>query len=96
MHLTLISLNQDFPILRREDLTGKPAVLYSQTSSRPQGVARELPKQQSSDCLTHDVRVFYARCASVCAQWARGRKGEGSDDWLFTHYLFSVVFIKLK
>ena len=31
--------------------TGKPAVLYSQTSSRPCGVARELPTQQSCDCL---------------------------------------------
>ena len=31
--------------------TGKPAVLYSQTSSRPFGVARELPTQQSCDCL---------------------------------------------
>ena len=33
-----------------------------------------------SDCFMHGVRVFYARCASVCAPWARGRKGEGSDD----------------
>ena len=32
--------------------TGKPAVLYSQTSSRPFGVARELPTQQSCDYLT--------------------------------------------
>ena len=31
--------------------TGKPAVLYSQTSSRPCGVARELPTQQSCDYL---------------------------------------------
>ena len=31
--------------------TGKPAVLYSQTSSRPCGVARELPTQQSCDCF---------------------------------------------
>ena len=30
----------------------------------------------------HDVRVFDARCAIVYAPWARGRKGEGSDDWL--------------
>ena len=35
--------------------TGKPAVLYSQTSSRPCGVARELPTQQSCDCLTQQV-----------------------------------------
>ena len=36
------------------DLTGKPAVLYSQTSSRPYGVARELPTQQSCDYLSAD------------------------------------------
>ena len=29
-----------------------------------------------------ESRLFYARCAIVCAPWARGRKGEGSDDWL--------------
>ena len=45
MHLSLLSLNQDFPLLRREDLKpGRPG-LYSQTSSRPCGVARELPTQ---------------------------------------------------
>ena len=39
------------PLLRREDLKpGRPG-LYSQTSSRPCGVARELPTQQSCDCL---------------------------------------------
>ena len=41
--------------------TGKPAVLYSQTSSRPCGVARELPTQQSCDCL--------------CAEGAAAREG---------------------
>ena len=29
-----------------------------------------------------ELRLFYARCASVDAPRARGRKGEGSDDWL--------------
>ena len=101
--------------------TGKPAVLYSQTSFNfvdfrlrsaehsseldallslarefaPCGVARELPtqqscdclcaegaaaregcdclKQQSCECLTHDMRVFDALCASVCAPRARLR-----------------------
>ena len=39
------------PLLRREDLKpGRPG-LYSQTSARPCGVARELPTQQSCDCL---------------------------------------------
>ena len=39
------------PLLRREDLKpGRPG-LYSQTSSRPCGVARELPTQQGCDCF---------------------------------------------
>ena len=39
------------PLLRREDIKpGRPG-LYSQTSARPCGVARELPTQQSCDCL---------------------------------------------
>ena len=29
-----------------------------------------------------ESRLFYARCASVDAPRARGRKGEGRDDWL--------------
>ena len=49
------------PLLRREDLKpGRPG-LYSQTSSRPSGVARELPTQQSCDCL--------------CAEGAAAREG---------------------
>ena len=32
--------------------------------------------------LARELRVFDARCAIVCALRARGRKGEGSDDWL--------------
>ena len=30
--------------------------------------------------LARELRVFDARCAGVYAPWARGRKGEGSDD----------------
>ena len=37
MHLTLLSLNQDFPLLRREGLKAWPG-LYEQTSSRPKGL----------------------------------------------------------
>ena len=49
------------PLLRREDLKpGRPG-LYSQTSARPCGVARELPTQQSCDCL--------------CAEGAAAREG---------------------
>ena len=49
--------------------TGKPAVLYSQTSSRPCGVARELPTQQSRDCLTQQG------CDCLCAEGAAAREG---------------------
>ena len=48
--------------------TGKPAVLYSQTSSRPCGVARELPTQQSRDCLTQQS------CDCLCAEGAAARE----------------------
>ena len=38
MNLSLLSLNQDFPLLRRKDLKpGRPG-LYSQTSARPKGL----------------------------------------------------------
>ena len=49
--------------------TGKPAVLYSQTSSRPCGVARELPTQQSCDCLKQQS------CDCLCAEGAAAREG---------------------
>ena len=49
--------------------TGKPAVLYSQTSSRPCGVARELPTQQRRDCLTQQS------CDCLCAEGAAAREG---------------------
>ena len=74
------------PLLRREDLKpGRPG-LYSQTSSRPVGVARE--------CLRN-------RVASVCAPRARLHKGGVIDDCLliidYSHiYNLSAVFIKLK
>ena len=42
--------------------TGKPAVLYSQTSSRPCGVARELPTQQSCDCLCAEGAAARESC----------------------------------
>ena len=62
MQLTLLSLNQDFPILRREDLKpGRPG-LYSQTSARPVGVARG---------------VLRNRVANVYAPWAPIRMGDG-------------------
>ena len=93
--------------------TGKPAVLYSQTSFNfvdfrlrsaehsseldallslarkfaPQGVARDCLRNRIAIVLrtmceyfTHDVRVFYARCAIVYAPWARLRKGKDIGD----------------
>ena len=56
-----LHLSPKSSLLRREDLKpGRPG-LYSQTSSRPCGVARELPTQQSCDCL--------------CAEGAAAREG---------------------
>ena len=50
------------PLLRREDLKpGRPG-LYSQTSSRPCGVARELPTQQSCDCLCAEGAAARESC----------------------------------
>ena len=80
------------PILRREDLTGKPAVLYSQASfncvdSRLHSaehsnefdallsLAREFAHKGLLvviDAIA--LRLFDARCASVCAPRARMRK----------------------
>ena len=55
---------------------GRPG-LYSQTSSRPCGVARELPTQQSCDCLKQQS------CDCLCAEGAAGLLGaaarEGCD-----------------
>ena len=66
------------PILRREDLTGKPAVLYSQTSFnfvdfrlRSAEHSSELDALLS---LARELRLFYARCAIVYAPRAPMRK----------------------
>ena len=77
------------PLLRREDLKpGRPG-LYEQTSSRPQGVARVLPTQQSCDCLTQQS------CECLCAEGAAahseadGYSGAdvhaGADGRIFVH-----------
>ena len=47
---------------------GRPG-LYSQTSSRPCGVARELPTQQSCDCLKQQS------CDCLCAEGAAAHVG---------------------
>ena len=55
------------PLLRREDLKpGRPG-LYSQTSSRPCGVARELPTQQSCDYLSAEGAAAHIAVHSI--QW---------------------------
>ena len=63
------------PLLRREDLKpGRPG-LYSQTSSRPCGVARELPTQQSCDCLCAEGAAAHVGAAGLLGAAAR----EGCD-----------------
>ena len=71
------------PLLRREDLKpGRPG-LYSQTSSRPCGVARELPTQQSCDCLCAEGAAAQEGCDCLtqqsrdclCAEGAAAREG---------------------
>ena len=60
------------PLLRREDLKpGRPG-LYSQTSSRPCGVARELPTQQSCDCL---IQVHSIQWLSRNIEKVKGKPG---------------------
>ena len=62
-----LHLSPKSSLLRREDLKpGRPG-LYEQTSSRPCGVARELPTQQSCECL----------CAEGAA--AQGNEVKGAD-----------------
>ena len=77
MHLTLLSLNQDFPILRREDLKpGRPG-LYSQTSSNFVDFRLRSAEHSSEldalHLLARELRLFDARCASVDAPRARLR-----------------------
>ena len=80
------------PILRREDLKpGRPG-LYSQTSSRPCGVARELPTQQSCDCLTQQSCdcltqqgcdcLTQQSCDCLCAEGAAAHIAVHSIQWL--------------
>ena len=51
-----------------EDLTGTPAVLFSQTSSRPFGVAR--------DYLRNRVAIVYAPMAPLRNRWYADATGE--------------------
>ena len=63
------------PLLRREDLKpGRPG-LYSQTSSRPCGVARELPTQQSCDCLCAEGAAARESCDCLTREGAAGLLG---------------------
>ena len=55
---------------------GRPG-LYEQTSSRPYGVARELPTQQSCDYLTQQS------CECLCAE---GAADALIDNWLFNQW----------
>ena len=53
------------PILRREDLTGKPAVLYSQASSRPVGVARGYRRNRVASVLRNKIASVLNKIAIV-------------------------------
>ena len=61
LHLSLLN---PLPPQEGKDLKPGRLGLYEQTSSRPQGVARRLPTQQSCDCLTQ------YNCDCLCAEGA--------------------------
>ena len=52
---------------------GRPG-LYSQASSRPVGVARELPTQQSCDCLCAEGAAAQESCDCLCSEGAAARE----------------------
>ena len=67
------------PLLRREDLKpGRPG-LYSQTSARPCGVARELPTQQSCDCLCAEGAAARECCDCLTREGCDCLTQEGCD-----------------
>ena len=61
LHLSLLN---PLPPQEGKDLKPGRLGLYEQTSSRPQGVARELLTQQSCECLTQ------YNCECLCAEGA--------------------------
>ena len=70
------------PLLRREDLKpGRPG-LYSQTSSRPCGVARELPTQQSCDCLCAEGAAAREGCDCLVSEGVAAHIAVHSIQWL--------------
>ena len=73
------------PLLRREDLKpGRPG-LYSQTSSRPCGVARELPTQQSCDCLCAEGAAAREGCDYLKQQSCDYLSAEGAAAHIAVH-----------
>ena len=103
IHLSLLSLNQDFspeeglhlsllnPLPPQEGKDLKPGRLglYSQTSSRPQGVARELLTQQSCDCLTQQS------CECLCAEGAAAHTGAAARSGAASHSIQILVSVDL-
>ena len=67
LHLSLLN---PLPPQEGKDLKPGRLGLYEQTSSRPQGVARELLTQQSCECLTQ------YNCECLCAEGAGAHSGE--------------------
>ena len=65
--------------------TGKPAVLYSQASSRPCGVARELPTQQSCECLCAEGAAAREGCDCLKQQGCDCLGSEGAAAHIAVH-----------
>ncbi len=75
---------------------GRPG-LYSQTSSRPYGVARELPTQQSCDCLTQyncDC-LTQQSCECLCAEGAAAHTGADGHSGAEGHSIQILVSVDL-
>ena len=72
MHLTLLSLNQDFPLLRREGLKAWPAGPVRASKLSPLRGCSWLSTQQNCDCLTHIVRLSKRR-GRPCGCGLQGR-----------------------
>ena len=86
MHLSLLSLNQDF-ISGGEDLTGKPGVLYSQTSSNFVDFrlrsAEHSSKLDALLSLARELRLFDAielRLFDAIEWRVFMRRGRGNSD----------------
>ena len=86
LHLSLLN---PLPPQEGKDLKPGRLGLYEQTSSRPQGVARELPTQQSCDCLTQQS------CECLCAEGAAAHTGAEGRSGAASHSIQILVSVDL-